>query len=92
VNIEQKLAFIRRAIELGANIEAKFHHIQTEAAASVVAQEMSEFFTDEPERLQHEGTKWFKLQDAEFSASVECVVFFKKQKEAVIDEPANAAV
>jgi hypothetical protein len=73
MNIEQKLAYVRRALELGANVELIFHNIKEEAAEQV-AVELSQL-TNLPYQSKANGaTRWFKIDN--YNQGFEATVFY----------------
>lgn len=78
MTIEQKLAILKRAVELGASIDIHFHGKKTESEAEAVAKEMSELFGAPYEKNQHQGTHWFKTME---DYTLECYFPFTKEDE-----------
>jgi hypothetical protein len=74
MNIEEKLAFVRKALELGAEIEAKFFWAENEEEAKKIGSEL-EYLIKAPFELdENEGTKWNIAKNR--SDKLKTVVFF----------------
>lgn len=75
MNIEQKLAFVRRALELGADIDLYFHNIKDKQEAKKTAVELSKEFGLKHRHLSHNDTNWYKLQNGD-DYSIEASIYF----------------
>jgi hypothetical protein len=74
MNIEEKLAFVRKALEMGANVELVFHNVKEEEVAEQVAAELSQL-TNLPYQSKANGsTRWFKIDN--YDQGVEATVFY----------------
>jgi DNA polymerase/3'-5' exonuclease PolX len=78
MNIEQKMAYIRRALELGADIDVKFHCTNEKEKAEKVAAELSEMLGIQSEQLSSDDkeTHWFKIRNWE--NRLDTVVFYNE--------------
>jgi hypothetical protein len=77
MTMEEKLAYVQKAIELGADVELKFHDIREEKEAEKVVAELSEIVSIPFRKSESKGTRWFKIQNNDLS--LETVVFFDKE-------------
>jgi hypothetical protein len=78
MNIEQKMAYIRRALELGAYIDVKFHCINEKEGAEKVASELSEMLGVQSEQFSSDDkeTHWFKIRN--WKNHLDTVVFYNE--------------
>ncbi|MGF6951916.1 3-methyladenine DNA glycosylase AlkD [Neobacillus sp. B4I6] len=74
MTIEQKLAYIKRALELGGDVDVKFHNIRDKKAAEQVAVELSEISNRPYEQKSSNSTNWYKIQNEDYI--FETYIFF----------------
>lgn len=82
MNIEQKLAYVRKALEMGADVEVKFHDIRTQDKAEKAAIELSELSGLSHRYNSHNETHWYRLRSKDYS--LETTIFFDAKEEEVI--------
>lgn len=82
LTFEQKMAYVRKALELGANIQVRFHNYLDKDEATKTAFELSDFLQIPVSRRDYNGTHWFSIGE---DYSIETTVYFneKTQEEAV---------
>jgi hypothetical protein len=74
MSIEEKLAYIRRALELGADIDLNFHCFKEKKQAKQVAVELSKLGNMKHKQTSHNGTDWYKIKSEDYSLSTS--IFF----------------
>jgi hypothetical protein len=79
MTIEEKMAYIQKAIEMGADIDVHFHRIIGEEAAEKIANEFSQMLGTPYKREQNTGTYWFKIKD--YSKGIDFVTFYELSEE-----------
>jgi hypothetical protein len=83
MNIEQKLAFIKKALELGADINVNFHNSRDKKEAKETAVELCKEFGFKHRHLSHNNTNWYKLKTEDYS--LEASIFFDEFMEEDVD-------
>lgn len=84
MNIEQKLEFIQRSLEMGADVDVKFHEVYSKQEAENIADEFSIMLDVACEEKGSNGTKWFQLND--YKKGVYITVFYVLSKEEKEEE------
>jgi hypothetical protein len=84
MKIEQKMEFLKRAIEMGADVTVNFHGIIGEKQAEKVAAEFSQMLGVAYEQKQNTGTYWYKIKDS--SKGVNIAVFYELSEEELETE------
>jgi hypothetical protein len=79
MTIEEKMAYIQKAIEMGADIDVHFHKIVGEKVAEKIAIEFSRMLGVRYTQHQNTGTYWYKLRDS--SKGVDIAVFYELSEE-----------
>jgi hypothetical protein len=74
MNIEQKMEYIRKALELGADVDLMFHKIQDKKQAKKIAVELSKLGGFKHKQNSHNGTHWYKIKSEDYS--LETSVFY----------------
>lgn len=74
MNIEEKLAFVRKALEMGANVEVNFHNIKSKEEAKQVAVELSKEFNLPHRHREHNNTHWYKIRNEDWT--LEAAIFY----------------
>lgn len=81
MNMEQKLAYIKKAIEMGADIDVMFHNLKEKADAKEAAIELSKVGNMKHAYKNHNGTHWYKLRSEDYSLNTS-IFFDEKEEEA----------
>jgi hypothetical protein len=76
MNIEQKMAYIRRALELGASIDVKWYTIESEEKARELIADL-EKDTVPFKQKESEKTNWFAAYD--YENAINTTIFFDKE-------------
>jgi hypothetical protein len=76
MTIDQKLNLIRRSIELGADIDIRFHQPETLVEAKEIEDKLQPLFSAPFEEHDYEETTWLQAQDRE--AGIGIIVFYEK--------------
>lgn len=79
MNIEQKMACIRRALEMGARVSINIHHISEKEKAEEVIKMLSDMTHIPYEMLSNNGAQWFQTRD--YQNGISAAVFFKVEEE-----------
>jgi hypothetical protein len=74
MNIEQKMEYIRRALELGASIDVKWYTIEGEEKARELIANLD---TVPFEQKEVEKTNWFAAYD--YKNAINTTIFFDKE-------------
>lgn len=74
MSIEEKLEYVRIALEMGANVDLTFHNIKTKAEAKKAAVELSKVANLSHDHKSYQGTSWYKIKAPDFS--LETSIFF----------------
>jgi hypothetical protein len=86
MNIEQKLAFIQKALELGADIDVSFHNIKDKKQAKEIAVDLSKEFGLRHKNESHNGTNWYKLRTTvEYDYSLAASIFYDEYLQEDVD-------
>jgi hypothetical protein len=85
MNIEQKMEYIRRALELGANVYLNFHNFNEKSEAEKTAVELSRLAGVTHQQKSNNGTHWYKIQNDDYS--LESSIFYDKylEEDVVLD-------
>lgn len=75
MNMEQKLAYLQKALEMGARIEVKFHFVQGEQKAKEMAATFSEMSGIPAKSSYSNGAFWYNVDD--YKNQLETTVFYK---------------
>jgi hypothetical protein len=75
MSIEEKLAFIRRALELGANVDINLHRIADKELAKKAAAELSKKLNKPYQEKENDSTHWFKVVD--WDNRLEVAIFYE---------------
>jgi hypothetical protein len=67
MTIEEKMVYIRKAIEMGASVDLNFHNIKGKAEAKEVAVVLSELSNLPYSHKSHTGTNWYKIKNKDHS-------------------------
>jgi hypothetical protein len=78
MNIEQKLEFIQKALEMGAVVQVKFHGIPSKQEAERIAAEFSGMLEIPYEESENKETYWFNVRDSR--KGVDIAVFYELSK------------
>lgn len=76
LTIEQKLAVLKKAIELGADIDIYFHGSKDKEQAYQTANPLSTMMNVEIEELESDPTKWLKIHSANRSGRLDVKIFY----------------
>jgi uncharacterized ferritin-like protein (DUF455 family) len=79
MTIEEKMAYIQKAIEMGADIDVDFHRIVGKKQAEKIASEFSQMLSVPYDSKYANGTYWFKLLNS--SKGVDIAVFYELSRE-----------
>lgn len=63
MNIEQKLEYLRKALEAGAYIDVRFHNMHSKKEAESLAVECSKMLNQPITHSSAEFVQWFKIND-----------------------------
>jgi hypothetical protein len=74
MSIDEKLAFVRKALEMGANVEVNFHNIKGKKEAKQAAVELSKPFNLSHRHKSHDNTNWYKIKNEDWS--LEAAIFY----------------
>lgn len=77
MNMQEKLAYIQKAIEMGADIDIFFHRIEGEEEAIKVAAKFSMLSKKTYEYKTNDGTDWLKIYPGEDEIST--TIFYEKE-------------
>jgi hypothetical protein len=77
MNIEQKMEYIRRALELGANVELNFHNLKKEEEAQQAVSELTSMADVPYSKHENDGTKWFKIRN--YADRIYTTVFYDEE-------------
>jgi hypothetical protein len=85
MSMEQKLAYVQKAIELGADVDLKFHDIHDEKEAEKVAAELSKIVQIPFQEKSNNGTHWYKIKNDDYS--LETTIFFDEflEEDVILD-------
>jgi hypothetical protein len=73
LTVEQKMEYLRKALEMGASIDIRFHHVEEETEALEIANSFSKL-AEVPFTEEHSGVfNWFKI-----NGPIPTAVFFDK--------------
>jgi hypothetical protein len=75
MTIDEKLAFVKRALELGAEIEANFFWAKNEEEAKRIGTELEDLIKAPFELDENDGTKWNQAKNR--SDKLKSIVFFR---------------
>lgn len=78
MTIDEKLAYLRKALEMGAFVEVKFHRLENEKATKEIITELQPL-TLPFEYWDNQGTHWYQANDRD--NKLDTVIFFKKNEE-----------
>jgi hypothetical protein len=78
MGIEQKLEFIKKSLEMGANIHVKFHGVTSKKEAEEIAAEFSEMLEIPYDEAENKETYWFNVRDSR--KGVDIAVFYELSK------------
>jgi hypothetical protein len=76
MNIEQKMEYIRRALELGAHVDVKWYNIEDEDKARDLIADL-EKDTVPFEQKESEKVNWFAAYD--YENAINTTIFFDKE-------------
>lgn len=79
MNIDQKMEFIRKALEMGADVDVKFYEVFSKQEAEEIAAKFSEMLDVPYEELERDGTRWLRLDD--YKKGVHITIFYTLNKE-----------
>lgn len=65
MNIDQKLAYIKRALEMGANVQLYFHNMPEKEEAEKVMKELSSMNNIPYQSLSNDDIHWLHSDDSE---------------------------
>jgi hypothetical protein len=85
MNIEQKLEFIQKALEMGATVQVRFHGIPSKQEAEKIAIEFSEMVDAPFKDEENKGTNWLNVRDSR--KGVDISIFYdlsKEEKQAML--------
>lgn len=74
LTIDQKMEYIRKALELGAHININFHHVDNETEALKIAHSFSKLADTPFEEVNSGAFNWFKI-----NGQLQTTVFFDKE-------------
>jgi hypothetical protein len=94
MNIEQKMAYLRKALEMGADIEVDFHNFRTQEAAENAISTLNEVvpqeFVKRASKEKTDSLRWFKATDYEESKPFRFqrfyTVFYFEEKDEYLQE------
>jgi hypothetical protein len=75
MNMEQKLAYLAKCIEMGAKIEVNFHNFREQDEAEKAIQELSQLSGMEYKQDAYKETHWFRIGKIE--EKFQTNIFFK---------------
>jgi hypothetical protein len=76
MTIDQKLNLIRRALELGANVNVYIHDIETKEEAKEIENKLQPLTSAPFEEEESENNQWLQSQDHENNIGI--IVFYEK--------------
>jgi hypothetical protein len=76
MTIEEKLAYLQKAIEMGADIQVSFHDIREKAEAVKAAEELSTMMNQPFEYKNYKGSDWLKIYNPE--AAIDTTFFYEE--------------
>lgn len=76
MTIEEKLAFVRKALEMGAAVDVKFHRVENEDKAKEMGSELESLIKTPFAFWENDGTYWYSAEN--FEEKLEAAVFYKK--------------
>jgi hypothetical protein len=65
MTIEEKLAYLKKVIEMGADIQVSFHDIREKNEAVKAAEELSAMMNQPFHYKSHRGSDWLKIYNRE---------------------------
>lgn len=80
MSVDQRIKFLKAAVEMGANIKVNFH-MKDKSEAEKIANKFSELVDVPASENEHEGTYWFELID--YAKGIHITLFYKKSKEDI---------
>ncbi|MFD0825816.1 hypothetical protein ACT8ZR_09070 [Neobacillus sp. M.A.Huq-85] len=83
MSVEQKLAFVLKALELGGVIDISFHRFDDKGSAEKVAVELSEMVNIPYKEISRESSHWFKIKNYDDGLNV-AIFFEEKEEEAKV--------
>lgn len=78
MSIEEKMAFIKRALEMGANVDLTFHNFKDKESAKKAAMELSKEFDMSHHHKSNKGTNWYKFKNEEYT--LEASIFYDDEQ------------
>lgn len=81
MNIEQKLAYIKRALEMGANVQLYFHNMPEKEEAEKAMKELSSMNNVPYQSYGDDGYHWFQSNDSENKLRISA--FYEAKEEEV---------
>lgn len=86
MTIEEKLAYLQKAIEMGADIQVSFHDLRKKEEAVKAAEELSEMMKQPFEYKSYKGSDWLKIYNPE--SAIDTTFFYEEeylQEDVVLD-------
>jgi hypothetical protein len=78
MSIEEKMAYVRRALELGASVDLHFHNFRDKESAKKAAMELSELSNLPHRNKSHNGSSWYKIKNEDYS--LETSIYYDDEK------------
>jgi hypothetical protein len=76
MNMDEKLAFVRKALEMGAGVYVNFHHIENEDKAKEMGSELESLIKAPFELSENNGIHWYSAEN--YDEKLEAAVFYNK--------------
>jgi multidrug resistance efflux pump len=66
MNIEQKLAYLRKVLEMGADVQVTFHNARTQEEAKSISSALNELFPQDFNKMAdpNSSLRWLKAQQS----------------------------
>jgi hypothetical protein len=77
------MEYIRRALELGANVDISFHNVSTKEEAKQIAVELSNMSGLKHKQTTHDSTHWYKIRNDDYTFGTS--VFYDEFLEEDVD-------
>lgn len=81
LNIEQKMEYLRKALEMGADIDVKFYNVGNKKDALQTAKELSDFINIPYEQRSREDTNWLRIDSKDWS--LRTTVYYENHEGAI---------
>jgi hypothetical protein len=78
MSIEEKMAYVRKAIEMGASVDLHFHNFREKAEAKAAAMELSKLAKLQHSHKSHNGSNWYKIKNEDYT--LETSIYYDDEK------------